>query len=294
MPWGPALAWLASAVLVIVTWVAAGKAEEQANGASRQDDQIAIRGDTDIRDPGDAAADASATEPSEDLEPLPRLVFEPVAPRRLTGADLPPGNVLSSRFNLSPRVTARFDQSSRSTSNAYRPIVERESNAFAVPPALVDGIMAVESSYDAGVIGMDGEIGLMQVMPATARMMGFTGSTAQLADPETNIHFGTKYLAAAWRLARGDLCTAAMKYRAGHGETRFSTLSVEYCRRLRTHLAARGVVVSGELPQPTFGSREGSRTAGKRAGPSESLNVADLNLRLRAMTERAVSTVAAR
>jgi hypothetical protein len=31
-----------------------------------------------------------------------------------------------------------------------------------------------------------------------------------------------------------------MKYRAGHGEERMTPLSVEYCRRVRTHLAAIG------------------------------------------------------
>jgi hypothetical protein len=62
-----------------------------------------------------------------------------------------------------------------------------------------------------------------------------------------------RYLADAWRLARGDICTAAMKYRAGHGETRFSVLSVRYCERVRQHLASVGFPVTGVLPEPTFG-----------------------------------------
>jgi soluble lytic murein transglycosylase-like protein len=91
----------------------------------------------------------------------------------------------------------------------------------------------VESGYNPAAIGGVGEIGLMQILPSTPRMLGFAGSNSDLAVPATNIHYGVTYLARAWRLAGGDLCTAVMKYRAGHGETRFSYLSVNYCLAVR-------------------------------------------------------------
>ena len=158
-----------------------------------------------------------------------------------------------------------------------------------MPPALVDAVMSVESRYNPASIGMDGEIGLMQVMPPTARMLGFTGTLSELAAPEVNIRYGAKYLAGAWRLAGGDLCTAAMKYRAGHGETRFSFLSVEYCLRVRGHLAAQGVPVTGSVPQPTFGNRTGGGGAqprGRSIAGASTINFAVLNTRLRALTDR--------
>jgi hypothetical protein len=158
-----------------------------------------------------------------------------------------------------------------------------------VPPALVDAVMAVESSYNPAVIGLDGEIGLMQVLPSTARMMGFIGTLEQLAQPEINIHYGTEYLAGAWQRAGGDLCTATMKYRAGHGETKFSYLSVNYCTRVRSRLIAEGVVVTGSVPEPTFGAPGGlggSHPRGASIVRSGGLNLAELNTHLRAMTER--------
>ena len=85
----------------------------------------------------------------------------------------------------------------------------------------------------------------MQVMPATARLLGFRGSLDELADPATNIPLGVQYLAQAYQLARGDLCTTVMKYRAGHGETRFSIRSVDYCKRAREILSGAGHKVSG-------------------------------------------------
>jgi hypothetical protein len=121
--------------------------------------------------------------------------------------------------------------------------VAREAALQGVSAALVDAVVKVESNYRANTIGAVGEVGLMQVRPPTARLLGFTGTDQALADPETNIRLGVKYLAKAWALANGDLCRTLMKYRAGHGEEQMSALSVEYCRRARAHLASRGLEV---------------------------------------------------
>jgi hypothetical protein len=227
------------------------------------------------------------TLPDVDPDPeAPRpLAFKPLVPKPLTAADLPPSNPL---FGGSPPRTASiaFGRDWRAGRDEYRPLVERESRANGLPPALVDAVMAVESRYNPAVIGMDGEIGLMQVLPATARMLGFTGTEAQLAVPEINIHYAAKYLAGAWRLAGEDLCTATMKYRAGHGETRFSWRSVDYCVRVRNHLAASGVAVSGAVPQPTFGELTGARIRSRPLSGGGTVNFAALNTRLRAITDK--------
>jgi hypothetical protein len=124
--------------------------------------------------------------------------------------------------------------------SAYLPVIVQEAAAHGVPPVLVDAVVRIESRYDPATVGSIGEVGLMQVRPKTAALLGFQGSPAELAEPRTNLRYGVSYLAKAWRLAGGDLCRALMKYRAGHGSKRMSTLSVEYCRRARLHLAAVG------------------------------------------------------
>lgn len=93
----------------------------------------------------------------------------------------------------------------------------------------------------------------MQLMPATARMLGYQGSAQDLGDPATNIVLGVRYLAGASQLAGGDLCSTLMKYRAGHNETRFSVLSVEYCERASAIFAREGLKVNGPLPVASFG-----------------------------------------
>lgn len=149
-----------------------------------------------------------------------------------------------------PAAQARAERIAR-----YRAIAKAEAERRGLPPEMADAVMKVESNYNAGARGKDGEYGLMQVMPPTARLLGLEGPIETLAEPETNIRLGVRYLAEAWRLGNGDICTAAMKYRAGHGERRFSALSVSYCIRVREHLASVGYPVTGSVPEPTFGLR---------------------------------------
>jgi hypothetical protein len=172
----------------------------------------------------------------------------------------------------------------------YRALIEKETAQTGLPPEVAEAVMAVESGYNPDAIGGVGEIGLMQILPSTAAMLGFRGSLAELAVPETNIRYGVTYLARAWHLAGGDLCTAAMKYRAGHGETRFSVLSVNYCLAVRSKLAARGFRVMGSVPVATFGEPGRSGGCGRKClGVSHigSVNIAALNTRLSALVVQA-------
>lgn len=123
---------------------------------------------------------------------------------------------------------------------SVRAMVEREVRTTGLPADIADAVVYVESNYDPTTIGGVGEIGLMQIRPQTAAMLGFRGSDEELAKPEVNIHYGVIYLSKAWRLTNGDLCRALMKYRAGHGEEVMTPRSVTYCQRARNHLAAMG------------------------------------------------------
>ncbi len=150
----------------------------------------------------------------------------------------------------------------------YRQIGRAEAERNGIPFELVDAIMAVESSYDWKARGRAGEVGLMQLLPATAAFMGFKGSLASLADPEINILYGARYLGVAWRLAGGDLCKTVMKYRAGHGETRFSARSKTYCQRVRTHLAQAEVKLKAAKSKPTLIAAAGVATNGAGQKPT--------------------------
>ena len=62
-----------------------------------------------------------------------------------------------------------------------------------VDPALAAAIMTVESGGDPNAYGSAGEIGLMQILPSTAKWINNV-EPAQLYDPATNIQTGTAYL----------------------------------------------------------------------------------------------------
>lgn len=139
------------------------------------------------------------------------------------------------------------------TRNDFKAFATCQAAHYRLPPVLAHAVVEIESRFNADAKGADGEVGLMQLMPATARMLGHRRSLQDLSDPATNIMLGVKYLAGARKLARGDLCSTLIKYRAGHNDTRFSVLSVRYCERARAILARDGLEVSGPLPIATFG-----------------------------------------
>jgi hypothetical protein len=132
-------------------------------------------------------------------------------------------------------------------------LVRQEAQQRGLPPEVADAVAQVESAYNPNAVGTVGEVGLMQVRPTTAAMLGHSGTITDLYEPSTNIRYGVRYLAEAWKLANGDLCRALMKYRAGHGEERFSDRSVEYCRRARAHLSSLGSpLANAPLPSVNF------------------------------------------
>ena len=164
----------------------------------------------------------------------------------------------------------------------YRAMIRDEAARAGLPPDIAEAVVSVESGFDPTKIGGVGEIGLMQVRPETAAMLGFNGSDGDLAKPDTNIHYGVAYLSKAWTLAGGHLCRALMKYRAGHGEETMSPLSVLYCRRAVDYLAAEGSPFAGQAdvdfpvmdPAPS-GSGAGKPPAAVKPGRSLLATIAD-------------------
>lgn len=112
-------------------------------------------------------------------------------------------------------------------------IVTRYAKAYGVPVALAHAVVTVESNFRPHVTGRAGEIGLMQIKPATARMMGYSGTAKGLYDPETNVKYGMKYLAKAHELGGGDTCGTILRYNAGHAARRMNPVSSAYCTKVK-------------------------------------------------------------
>jgi soluble lytic murein transglycosylase-like protein len=85
-----------------------------------------------------------------------------------------------------------------------------------VPETLVHRVILRESRYQPDLIGRGGTIGLMQIKLATARSLGYPGDAKGLRDPDTNLAYGVKYLAGAYRAASGDHARAMHYYTTGY------------------------------------------------------------------------------
>lgn len=126
----------------------------------------------------------------------------------------------------------------RNTDPRYGKLVSQYAASYGVPVSLAHAVIRVESNYRANARGSAGEIGLMQIKPSTARMMGYSGGSKGLFDPETNIKYGMKYLAKAHSLGGGTTCGTILKYNAGHAAKRMNPVSSAYCGKVLQHLAA--------------------------------------------------------
>jgi soluble lytic murein transglycosylase-like protein len=125
----------------------------------------------------------------------------------------------------------------------YSAIVARYAASYGVPVTLARAVIKIESNFRPHLTGSAGEVGLMQIKPATARMMGYSGSIKGLYDPETNIKYGMKYLAMAQGLGGGTTCGTILKYNAGHAAKRMNPVSSAYCSKVKVHMARLGTSI---------------------------------------------------
>ena len=84
-----------------------------------------------------------------------------------------------------------------------------------IPESLLHRIIQRESDYNAAA--RNGPYyGLMQILPQTARGMGFTGAPEELLNAETNLEFAGKYLKGAWIVSGGNEAMAVKWYASGY------------------------------------------------------------------------------
>ncbi len=125
---------------------------------------------------------------------------------------------LPSRLNLSTR-SAQLDPVSDPEETPDIPFdnfIQKAAGRYEVDPALVKAIIMAESSYNPRAVSRKGAIGLMQLMPRTARALGVEDSF----DPELNIDAGVKYFRQLLDQFDGDVKLAIAAYNAGSRKVR--------------------------------------------------------------------------
>ena len=111
----------------------------------------------------------------------------------------------------------------------YLSILRREAAANKVPLWLAIGVGWVESKYNPRLRGTHSVVGIMQVMPSTARFQGYKGTAEQLFDPETNIVWGLRELGWDYAKAGGNACLAVAKYKGGIATKTIPSAAASYC-----------------------------------------------------------------
>lgn len=82
-----------------------------------------------------------------------------------------------------------------------------------VDPSLVDAVAKAESNYQQECVSSAGAVGVMQLMPETANMLGVNN----IYDVRENINGGVKYLKQMLDMFHGDTALAVAAYNAGPG-----------------------------------------------------------------------------
>jgi len=124
-------------------------------------------------------------------------------------------NVASSTPEFS-KVLANTQQKSLTTekqfaSNDIRKMIEFSSSQYGVDPKLVMAVAQVESNFSPDVISPAGAVGVMQLMPDTAKGLGVRNSK----DPRDNIDGGVRYLKELLNTFHGDTMKTIAAYNAG-------------------------------------------------------------------------------
>src|SRR5712691_4974643 len=100
---------------------------------------------------------------------------------------------------------------SRGDHRAYSQDINAAAARYAVPERLIWAVIRAESGFDPRAVSRKGARGLMQLMPATAAILGVRDSF----DPHENIDAGARHLRALIERFGHDLRLAVAAYNAG-------------------------------------------------------------------------------
>lgn len=95
----------------------------------------------------------------------------------------------------------------------YDGLIGEAARLYQLPEPFIRAVMRVESDFNPTVVSRAGAMGLMQLMPKTARSMG----VADPFDARQNILGGARYLRILANRFKGDLVLTVAAYNAGQG-----------------------------------------------------------------------------
>ena len=126
---------------------------------------------------------------------------------------LPNENSIVDTYPGTPYIIRPVVTGSAAGATQFGTYITDAANKYGLDEKLIHAVIKTESNYNQNARSSAGALGLMQLMPATARGLGVTNPL----DSRQNIEGGTKYLSQMLNRYNGNLELALAAYNAGPG-----------------------------------------------------------------------------
>ncbi len=110
-----------------------------------------------------------------------------------------------------PRASGTSPSNSSANRERFSPMIDTAAKWYGMDHNLLHAIVMAESSYNPDAISGKGAVGLMQLMPDTAKRY----RVMNINDPVENVHGGARYLRDLMKLFNNDMRLAVAAYNAG-------------------------------------------------------------------------------
>jgi soluble lytic murein transglycosylase-like protein len=143
------------------------------------------------------------------------------------------------------------------SSAAIDQAIEAAASKHNVDPNLVRALVKVESNFNPTAVSRKGAMGLMQLMPSTARELNVSNPF----DPTQNVDAGVRHLKKLLENFNGDVSLSLAAYNAGQGAVQRNggvppfAETRNYVRRI-TNLYGNGLQLSGPIRAPIHVTRD--------------------------------------
>ncbi|HBI62841.1 MAG TPA: lytic transglycosylase [Lachnospiraceae bacterium] len=150
------------------------------------------------------------------------LYKDPVTGKEVVYVDVAQNNTSTEKTSSSSNTTP-VDAMKKTKYDEY---FKKAAKQYGVSESLLKAIAKAESNFNPNDVSSAGAIGIMQLMPETAKGLGVTNPY----DPEQNIMGGAKCIAQKLKEFNGDVRLALAAYNAGSGAVKRNGGVPSYCK----------------------------------------------------------------
>lgn len=120
------------------------------------------------------------------------------------------------QLNTQVSITQKVPLAYSKNREKFTPEIKRAASFYKLDEALLHAVITVESGYNSLIVSKKGAVGLMQLMPGTAKRFNVKNSF----DPAQNIHAGAQYLSKLLVQFDNNIQLALAAYNAGENNVR--------------------------------------------------------------------------